>query len=138
MFRFSVFGYAILAAAAFGCGSSGDQRVEVKGSIKVDGQPMEIGVVTLLPMDGQKRKSGGVIRAGEVFIPAAEGPNAGKYRVEIRWLKRTGKKSKSADTGEMQDEFAEGLPDEFHKDSKLTWNFASGSNALDFDLKVGK
>jgi len=49
-----------------------------------------MGTISFLPADGADiRISGGPIENGEYVVPEEKGANAGKYRVEIRWSKKT-------------------------------------------------
>jgi hypothetical protein len=115
---------------------SGDQRFPISGQVSYDGEPVDFGSISFIPVDGDKQRvSGGYISAGKYEVPEAQGPNAGKYKIEIRWQKRTGKKFKQAQTGEMEDERKEGLPTKFHKDSQLTVDVSGDKASYDFELK---
>ena len=82
------------------------------------------------------RFSGGVIQDGKYTLPEEKGATAGKYRVEISWLKVTGKQLKDAETGEMYDERVEALPDKYHKNSELTAEVPSEDEHLRFCLEI--
>src|SRR5262245_44741406 len=88
-------GLVVLLCLAFlpGCGGTG--QVEVEGTVTYDGQPVKAGAIAFVPADNQGLSSGGTILDGKYHIPASVGPKTGKYRVEIRWAKPTGKKFKS-------------------------------------------
>ncbi len=77
---------AAIAAIAAGCGG-GDGRppqVPVAGTVTVDGAPLPAGTVVFVPIEGTPGpRVSGAIAAGEYAIPAAVGPVAGVYRVEI-------------------------------------------------------
>lgn len=128
-----------LCALFAGCGGPkypGDQRFPLSGAATFEGQPIDLGSITLLPAGGgTKSPSGGVITDGKFSIPEVTGPNAGTYRVEIHWLKRTGKQLLDKDTGEMYDQRIEALPNKFHKNSELTVEVPTPANTHDFDLK---
>jgi hypothetical protein len=129
----------ILAAFLAGCGQrdySGPPRFPLSGKVTYDGQPIDLGSISFLPIDGdQQRVSGGYIENGIYAVPEAQGANAGKYRVEIRWQKATGKKIGDPHSGEMVDQRAEGLPPKFHKDSELSAEVSAKQTKFDFDLK---
>ena len=121
-----------------GCGRDyqGDQRFPLSGAATFEGQPIDLGSITLLPKGGgAKNPSGGVITDGKFSIPEVTGPQAGTYRVEIHWLKRTGKQLLDRDTGEMYDQRIEALPNKFHKSSELTVEVPTPENSHDFNLK---
>jgi hypothetical protein len=72
---------------------------------------------------------------GERSVKEERGANAGPYRVEIRWAKKTGKKYRDPDSGEILDKRAEGLPPRYHLKSELTAEVSAERTKFDFDLK---
>jgi hypothetical protein len=127
-----------LCAILAGCGSSkykGDQRYPLAGEVTFEGQPIDVGSIAFIPVADKGRASGGVITDGKYDVPEERGVGAGKYRVEIRWLKRTGKKLKDAESGEMYDERREALPEKFYTNSELTVEVPLPENRHDFNLK---
>ena len=123
MFRFVM---GIVAASALaGCaevetGAYKDKRFAVKGNVTLDGRPLEGGTIAFIATAEGQRQSGGPIVAGKYDVPEGRGPNAGKYRVEIRWSKPTGKQVKDTDLGGMIDVVAEGVPNRYNDKSILT------------------
>jgi hypothetical protein len=105
--------------------------------VAVDGQPMGMGVISFLPAEEKKgRVSGGPIADGAYSVPEARGATAGKYRIEIHWNKKTGRKVPNPmDRTELIDEMMEGLPAKYHKDSELTAEVSSEKTTFDFDLQ---
>jgi hypothetical protein len=127
---------AILACP--GCGGvkyKGDKRYPLTGAVTYMGEPVDIGSITLLPEGGQSARSGGVIKDGKFDIPEPKGPNAGKYRVELSWLKMTGKRLMDETTGEMYDERKEALPAKYHKQSTLSIEIPAEDDNFDFVLE---
>src|SRR5262249_50211170 len=117
-----------------GC-AGGDDRVAVEGTVMVDGKPMGTGSLALIPLEDKARTSGEGIADGKFSIPAQRGPSPDKeYRVEVHWGKPTGKNIREGPR--VDPEYAEGLPDKYHKASTLTARFKSGTNRLDLDLKT--
>jgi hypothetical protein len=55
--------------------------------------------------------------------------------VEIRWAKKTGRKYRDVDSGEILDERREGLPARYHQKSELTVEVSAQKTTFDFDLK---
>jgi hypothetical protein len=113
---------------------SGDKQYPLSGEVTFDGQPVDLGSISFIPQ-GKGRSSGGVITDGKYDVPEEKGANAGTYRVEIHWLKRTGKQLRDDQTGEMYDERREALPDKLHTNSTLTIEVPLPSNRHDFKLK---
>jgi hypothetical protein len=128
----------LLASVLVGCGGpeySGPRRYPLSGKVTVDGQPLDFGSISFIPADGQ-RVSGGLIENGTYSVTEENGANAGKYRVEIRWLKLTGTKKRDPDSGEMYDERKEGLPEKYHAQSTLEADVSAKQTTFDFDLKT--
>jgi hypothetical protein len=114
-----------------GCGSG---QTSVEGDVTYDGQPIGLGRIVFLPEDSEAVKRGGRFEGGHYKLLPPEGPPPGKHRVEIHWLKPTGKKYRN----EFKEEFdvtEEGLPDKYHKDSTLTATIKPGKNTVDFRLE---
>jgi hypothetical protein len=124
---------AALLCLAFlpGCGGTG--QVEVEGTVTYDGQPVKAGAITFVAAENQGLSGGGTILDGKYHVPANVGPKTGKYRVEIRWAKPTGKKFKS-ETGHLIEMTEEGLPAKYNDKSELTADLHSGKNTIDFHL----
>ena len=129
----------LLLALVLGCGKreyTGPRRMPLSGKVTVDGEPMQMGVISFLPQDETGRVSGGPIKDGSYSVPEAMGATAGKYRVEIHWNKPTGKKIRNPmDKDEMLDEMMEGLPEKYHEKSELTVEVNEKQTTFDFDLK---
>lgn len=67
-----------------GCGPHYGGRQEVKGTIKLKGQPLDQGTITFIPISGDgATKEGAPIANGEYRIERAFGLMPGKYRVSI-------------------------------------------------------
>jgi hypothetical protein len=132
-------GAALLFILLAGCGSrdyAGDRRFPVSGKVTVDGKPMEFGVISFLPQGEGGRVTGGPIKDGNYSVEEPMGPTAGKYRVEIRWNKPTGRRVKDAYGEEIMDEYKEGLPAKYHTNSELTSEVSSEKTTFDFDLNT--
>ena len=132
-------GCLCIAVALLGCSRqeySGAKRYPLSGRVTYDGQPVDLGSISFLPIDGgEQRVSGGYIENGAYSVPEPQGANAGKYRVEIRWQKSTGKQIKDQHSGESTDQRVEGLPAKFHTKSELTADVSAKQTKFDFDLK---
>jgi hypothetical protein len=125
----------VLMVAGFvaltGCSKT---RVPVSGTITVGGSPMDFGSIVFAPEDADNGyKMAGRIMDGTYSLDATRGLYPGRYKVEIRWHKKTGKQVTGTD-GETLDEFAEGLPPKYHTRTELTAEIGSWSNQVDFNL----
>jgi hypothetical protein len=66
------------------CGPNYGGRKEIKGTVKLKGQPVDDGTIDFFPASGdQATKSGAQIINGSYKIPAEFGLLPGKYRVSI-------------------------------------------------------
>ena len=121
-----------------GC-SSATSRNPVKGSVSYDGQPVDYGGIAFIPEgaeEGEQRlRATGKILDGRYDLDANHGPNPGKYRVQIWWQKKTGKRVQGEGPGAMIDETKQVIPPKHNTESKLIVEVESGRNTFDFDLK---
>ena len=132
---FGVFTVTVLLLGG-GCGSDEVKRVAVKGTVTLDGAPLEQGRILFEPAAGNTGPSAGASIQGGVFeVPAAGGVVAGKNRVRINANKPTGKKIKSSFSDQMLDETEEAIPAKYNAQSTLEADVGAGENELDFDLK---
>jgi hypothetical protein len=132
---------AILLSAmllfAFGCGGAGSNRGNVKGTVKLDGKPVEQGSILFTPMDGTSGSvAGGEIINGQYQLASKSGPAIGWNRVEIRAMRKTGQMVQKAfaPPGEMIPEQVEAVPPKFNSDSELKFEIKPGDNTANFDL----
>lgn len=134
--------FLVLACLAFLIASCGrqygsDHRFPLSGTVRVNGQPIDQGAISFIPTDYKKQRvSGGTIQEGVYSVPEPKGANAGPYRVEIRWFKKTGRMIPDRDSGELYEERKEGLPKRYHEQSELTAEVSPAQSTFDFDLKV--
>lgn len=131
-------GVVMLCALLTGCQRQdykGAKRHPLSGKITFDGHPVDAGNISFLPESSELRVSGGVITDGAYAVSEPDGANAGTYRVEIRWHKKTGRQFKDRDLGVMLDERKEGLPEKFHAKSDLKVEVSAQQTTFDFDLK---
>ena len=106
----------------------------MKGKITVDGQPLAVGAIRLIPLDGKSPTAGATIEDGEYVVDKA--PATG-VRVEISAPKVVGKR-KAYDTPDSPtlDVTKESLPEKYNVKSELKRDLTKGDNTLDFDLKT--
>jgi hypothetical protein len=124
-------------AVTVGCGRGGPERYEVSGTVNFAGKPVEVGAIALVPIgDTEGPLCGSNIEGGRYLIPSSGGPVAGKHRVEIKVMQKTGKKIANFG-GELLDQLADVAPEKYSgPSSELTVEVSSeGANQFDFDLK---
>lgn len=126
-----------------GCGGgansyTGPKRLAVSGKVLLDGQPLASGTISFIPMEEEIRPAGGPIENGEFAILEAFGPNVGKYQIDIRSPKPTGKQIQGSDGDQMVDEMKESIPDRYNVASKLTEDVSTDKTVFEFDLTTSK
>lgn len=131
-------GLAVLLIGLPACGSkqtySGPARAAVSGKVIFGGELITNGAIALIPENETSRRSGGKIQDGLYSISEPNGPNLGKYRVEIRWPKPTGAKVKDSDSGVEIDEMKEAVPARFNVNSELAIEIKPGLNEKNWEL----
>jgi hypothetical protein len=131
---------AILPAALLllaGCGGGDVNRGEISGAVKLDGKPLEQGSILFKPTDGASGSAtGGTIENGRYQCSGATGPAIGWNRVEIRAMRKTGKKIPKpfAPQGQTIDEQIEAIPPKFNSQSSLKVEVKRGENTADFEV----
>ncbi len=138
-----VSGMVILAVACFmisGCGGGGS-RGTVDGSVMQDGQPVDGGTITFVPEEYQDKATGrersnvvADIKGGKYAVDSSKGPYPGKYRVEINWMKKTGKQVMSSDPPNMMDEVIQMIPRAYNTNTKTHVEIKEGKNTFDYQI----
>jgi hypothetical protein len=111
---------AVVLLALAGCGPGIGGRYPASGTVTLDGQPVHEGTIVFVPEEEGKIKAGGPIENGRYDIPAKFGLHPGEHKVEIRWLKPTGRKLMVDDVPQPVDERAEVVPAEYNTNTTLT------------------
>jgi hypothetical protein len=127
-----------------GCSPPGSTRCEVSGQVIFDGAPVEDGVITFVPQDGQGTSDGSNILKGEYRIPKDKGLSPGKYKVSIvagDGLSHTGdagrKPPPKAEPGRKRGE--ERIPAEWNTaTTQIVEVKAEGPNRFDFNIPKPK
>lgn len=136
---------ACAASLIAGCGGAGDPagvRVAVHGEVRLDGKPLEAGVIVFHSNVGAEEVVAfGTVEQGAYQIAAEEGPPAGTARVEFRPQPLPREQFEAA-----MDEAARtrrkpvvdvvAIPPRYGSGSTLTVAVAEeGDNKFDFDLR---
>jgi hypothetical protein len=128
---------AIAALVAIGCGH---KRPVVEGSVTLDGVPIAMGGIRIIPADGKGPTAGGEIMAGRYRMETTEGPK----KVWINFAQKDGTKVLDPETmgsGRMIDRYVESVPDRYNTKTELEIMIKPGLNTHDFTLEgdlVGK
>lgn len=135
----------LLTGCGGGAGYEGEERAAVSGTVSFDGKPLPYGTVTFVAI-GAGRRASGMIQDGKYSIPEAQGPNLGKYRVEIiGHAKAPVQAPEPAEGGEGGEEGEDEerspdlgpqiIPDKYQgPGSELQEEIVSGENPINFTL----
>jgi hypothetical protein len=122
--------FLIFLLALTGCGA-GTTMAEVKGTVTVDGVPLNNGSISFLPADGTTKTTGGIIKDGQYLVQVP----IGDMKVAIRAPKFS-HKQKLYDTPDSRerDVFIESLPEQYNTETELRLDVKPGGIEKDFDL----
>lgn len=110
-----------------GC-DHGPAKGTVKGSVTLDGQAVDGGVITFVPADGNSQPEAVPITAGEYTVTMP----VGDKRVEIYWAPSSGK---AADTAsQSQEQIVQKIPTKYNSQSTLKHTVVKGEARQDFPL----
>jgi hypothetical protein len=114
--------------------------VPVHGTITYQGQPVEAGSISFVPIEGASGPvSRATIRNGQYEIMARGGLPVGKHRVEVLAQKKTGRKVTEAGrdgTPQVVDEVGQvGPADYAGPNSPLTFEVTKGGDGR-FDIEI--
>jgi hypothetical protein len=119
--------------AVAGCGGGSGARYAVEGTVTLNSQSVDGGKILFLPMEDSGVKAHALIVGGKFSLDAGTGPNAGKYKVEIVWYKKTGKKVMN--DGKEIDETEQVVPANYNVQSKTMVEIKPEKNTFAFDMK---
>jgi hypothetical protein len=121
-------GLAVFSLA--GCGDS--SMSEVSGKVTVDGQPVDGGAISFVPVDGQGPTSGSIIREGRYTFQAP----LGEMKVSVSAPKVIGtKKIYDTPNSPTMPITEEALPKKYNEETELRFTVQRGANAMDWNLK---
>lgn len=123
----------VTLATLLGCSApkyDGPPRAEVSGSVTFKGSPVEQGSINLSPVGHDGRQASASIEGGKYLIPEEQGPNLGKYRVELYVFQPPANAPPEGSDAGM----AQVAPPEFNRNSKVELEVDSGKVTKDFSL----
>jgi hypothetical protein len=125
---------AIILLAALGCGQTSDlDKVVVRGTVTLDGQPIPNGELRFIPTNGTKGPiSGGPIKDGAYVAQGRGGVPVGEHRVEIKAYRPAGKPGQSiSPEGGPAEQY---LDRRFNEQTTLTAKIEALTETQDFQL----
>jgi hypothetical protein len=117
----------ILGLLLAGC-DQGPPKGTVKGTVTLEGQPVDAGVITFVPSDGNSQPEAVTITAGEYSVTMP----VGDKRVEIYWAPSAGQVGDTATQGREQ--IVQRIPAKYNAQSTLTHTVVKGAARKDFAL----
>jgi hypothetical protein len=120
----------IALLAAVGCGGSAGP---LSGTVTLDGQPIQDGSILLVPDGPSGTATGDAIQAGRYSLAGAQAPAPGRYKVEVRAGKKSGRKVQKAmgRPGELADEVVEAVAERFNSKTELRIEVRPGGGTED-------
>ena len=134
----SLSSFVLLAASLSllaGCGP-GDGMITISGSVTMDGEPVQDGSISLMPINGGSM-GGGLIENGHYTAKSSPGEMA----VQIHAHKMVQKKNPTREEIErgLTEDSVSIIPNVYNRQSKLRINVAPDQKNFEFDLtKDGK
>lgn len=129
-----LFGFAAACGLA-GCGGSGPASATVSGEVKVNGAPVDKGIISYVPDEGTGAAATAEITNGRYELQTT----AGKKRVQISVpVVIDRRKDSPAPSAQMIDITAESVPERYNAKTELTFDVQAGSNTRDWALDVKK
>lgn len=126
----------LLASFLSGCGRrDGIERVYLTGEVTYGGQPLEVGQIRFVPIDGTdapvtiERFEG-----GKYETATSQGVPVGRHRVEI--LAYTAENFANWPTGPGSRPIPQILPPKFNRQSELSIELSSGTDKLVRDFRL--
>lgn len=129
---------AVLLLAVFvsGCGKATGGRLEISGTVRLQGAPLQSGTIEFVSADA-KHLTGSTITDGKYSVPADKGLPPGKYTVRISATQEEGAVPAGPPGPEAETHKTKALiPPQYNVESTLSAEVTQdGNNQFDFDLK---
>ena len=120
----------VLALVLVGCGAK--TKVEVTGTVRYQGKPIEDGAIKFEPIDRNLQPAGDNIRNGVYHVKLP----LGMAKVTITGSEKVGmKKLYPTPDSPSRPIFKQFVPDKYNDKTELSADITSGTSRLDFDLK---
>jgi predicted small secreted protein len=119
--------FLLLALLLAGC-NRGPAVGTVKGTVTLNGQPVDGGLIRLVPADGNSQPADCVIKGGNYSITMP----VGEKKVEIYWTKGGSAKVDTASQGTEQ--VTQMVPAKYNTETTLTYTLDKGTHTQDFAL----
>ena len=129
-------GLLMATGGILGC-EQGDPlgRLPVRGTVTLDGEPLDEGVIQFLPTTANGSRTGGLVAAGRFDIPAQNGLLPGTYKVTLNSADKDGEPEPQEAPGPTMLVSPERIPARYNRNTELEAVVKSdGANQFQFDL----
>lgn len=135
-------GGTLLGLSLAGCGSAPTDfpREPVTGTVTLDGRPLEKGLITFRPLQGEEPIASAVVVEGVFSVDRPDGPAPGPHKVEVWASAPTGKTARDPDDPARRVEVIKSIvPERYNHRTELTAEVKpGGDNAFEFPLTRAK
>jgi len=100
-----------------GCGSRGDGRITIQGTITLDGKPLSEGQVVFVPVDPARGAAGGTIVGGTFAVTTYRG----LHKVEVYSVKQQSRRGNEGDEQPVVD-LVNVIPARYGEKTTLAWD----------------
>jgi hypothetical protein len=114
-------------ALVLGC-DRGPAVGTVKGTVTWEGQPVDGGLIKMVPADGLSQPADCIVKGGAYSITMP----VGEKKVEVWWTKGSGAKVDTASQG--TESVVALIPPKYNADTTLTYKVEKGTQTKDFAL----
>ena len=122
--------WLLVTVSLMGCGG-GPVTYEVTGTVSYEGEPVETGEISFIPVESGEAPDGGIIQGGRFAFQAKPGPK----RVEIRASRPLpAERQSDPEMGLLYEDY---LPAEFNTESRLEAEVSSSNREFNFALSEG-
>ena len=120
-----------------GCHDSNSGRMTLRGTVTLDGQPLEKAVIGFFPLPGTNSPTAGAdVVDGQFEVPAHVSVFPGRFRVTVTASRLTGRKISDPRWNKMMEEQEQYLPARYNEQSELEIEVGgeNGRAPLEFEL----
>jgi hypothetical protein len=117
----------VFLVALLGC-DRGPAVGTVKGTVTWEGQPVDGGLIKMVPADGLSQPADCILKGGEYSITMP----VGEKKVEVWWTKGGGAKIDTASQG--TESVVALIPPKYNAETTLTYTVEKGTHTKDFAL----
>ncbi len=124
----------LLCVGMVGCSRNSDGKIAVTGNVTFQGEPVELGSITFMPVDGTGTTNGGEIVNGHFEVRVSPGEQAVQIYANRPDPKR--KLSKEMEERGVDPPTEQYIPEKYNRKSTLRVTISKENKQSDFDLTM--